>query len=138
MCGVGTTTTRFLSVHNGLSLCISKDAVPEHLFEGDELGNCQNPRTRGNHGSSTILVRVYPNPASGTLTVQWNPRNDDESSLRIYDANGKIVMHKTFGGLSKDNWNVRHIKLDELAQGVYFLQMVGTDGVKTVQFVINR
>lgn len=66
---------------------------------------------------------IYPNPSATEATVKFD-RNMNDATIRIYNANGKIVREiSDFNGL-------RYVLLREtLEAGMYFLQVVCEDRI---------
>ncbi|MDX1406998.1 MAG: Ig-like domain-containing protein, partial [Saprospiraceae bacterium] len=76
---------------------------------------------------------VYPNPASGeTLNVHLNGKRAIRS-LELYDLTGRLLS-------AQDNINDKHYDLDisELHNGMYFVRVIGTDGVVGRKFEVIR
>lgn len=75
------------------------------------------------------VFSVQPNPATEILTVV--PINGSEYSLRLYDMNGKLV--RELNGLQSET----RIDVNDLTEGVYFLQMKQGANVKTQKVVVK-
>lgn len=75
---------------------------------------------------------VYPNPANENATVYFNALTSTKASLRLYDAQGRLVKewwdNKTLNG----GWMQEQIDLDGVAPGMYMLSLE-TDGKQTVR-----
>ncbi len=74
-------------------------------------------------------INVYPNPASKTLTVQFNGNRQVPISILIMDIYGKIHLRQSH---SLDNIE---IPLDGLAKGVYFMKLLSDAGLVTKKFI---
>src|SRR5690606_27885559 len=83
--------------------------------------------TFGNYGDSTLVgirkntknkseIKVYPNPASQTCTIEFKGGLKTEYFLIIYDIEGKIVLNKTLH--SKQN----NLDISGLSKGAYLLK----------------
>lgn len=66
-------------------------------------------------------VLVFPNPAAGF--IQFHTQNMNGSALKIYGVNGAIYLQKSFT-------NSTQINTEDLANGVYFYEIVSENGVK--------
>jgi hypothetical protein len=84
------------------TLCITADAIADHLAHGDQLGTCNSQvitalgntpvLSKKNMESVPLNARVSPNPASGHFTLKIESGNANEKvSLRVLDMNGRQV-----------------------------------------------
>lgn len=79
---------------------------------------CGNTTGINENKVQTNGLRVYPNPASNSVTVEWN-KELQVQSLAVFDYLGREVLNKQL------NNNTHSLQLDVSAftQGVYFLQL---------------
>ncbi len=83
----------------------------------------------GINNADAFKLSVYPNPAQHYITVE----GDNLSQILIYNAVGQCVARQS----AIDGKN--NISIDELADGIYTLQVLNTEGEKIVRtFVIHR
>ena len=68
------------------------------------------------------LVKVSPNPSSGDFNVDFGTINMAKSSVRVYDAQGKVVF------ISENNSNLMTISLDKFANGIYLMEVETSKG----------
>lgn len=71
--------------------------------------------------NAKVKVDVYPNPTSQTLNVSATGF-EGRGQLRVIDANGRPVLQQ---GLLRSS---AAIGVQSLARGVYYLQVIGSDG----------
>jgi hypothetical protein len=88
-------------------------------------------------GNSNVLlasaVKVYPNPASRYLIVEADLDSYSNSSLTVYDVNGRIVMAKAL------TENHQQIALNDLQGGSYIYEVKqGSMSVKRGMFTVVR
>ena len=74
-------------------------------------------------------ISVYPNPSNGLFVVE--PNSTDKQTLQIFDVNGKLVLSQTITGKA-------NIDASNLAEGVYNLSLINTNGVVNKRLVIVR
>lgn len=102
-----------------------------------------NPVYATNVGINEIMVdehkiKVYPNPATNYLTIQYNLQNNSSVKIELYDILGKEVKillpeTKQTADTYKNTWS-----LDELKSGLYFLKM-NIDGVEnTIKISVSN
>jgi ribosomal protein L14 len=85
------------------------------------------------HGNGGVLT-IYPNPASGTLNMQYTENVNGKLRISIYDANRRLMrdemVDKTQVSISKA------IDVSGFGAGVYFIEVITADNEKEVkQFV---
>ena len=68
------------------------------------------------------LVKVSPNPSKGDFNVDFGTINMTKSSVRVYDAQGKVVF------TSENNPNLMTISLDKFANGIYLMEAETSKG----------
>ena len=80
-------------------------------------------------------LRIYPNPATGTVNIEF--ANEQELTIRvnIYNALGKKLI-------SKDLYNVRgkshhSFDINQIPEGIYYLQLVTNKGTVTRKLVVR-
>jgi photosystem II stability/assembly factor-like uncharacterized protein len=72
-------------------------------------------------------LSVYPNPSNGHFVVNFETLKPADFTVKVYDVVGKVVyksVYRTKNGLNKLN-----ISLNDLPQGVYYLEINGGDNV---------
>lgn len=84
-----------------------------------------------NTSGDLLVTAVYPNPASGQLTVGFNGYSSGDALFMIYDQYGKVLLtdqKQIVGGIGLAELNITSLK-----PGVYLLEIRSKDGK-----VINR
>jgi len=69
-------------------------------------------------------ISVYPNPVKSDLFLNGLPQN---ATVKIYDMRGKLIINRQNG----DN----QIHVNNLAKGIYSIQISGKNGITTKKFV---
>ena len=84
-----------------------------------------------------LNVHVQPNPVRETLTIKYDTPAFGEFRIRIYDAMGRLVLHRT---LETDQFTPQKIKLDTspLAPGLYIVQISQGRHFVTRRFIKSR
>ncbi|MFN8396781.1 MAG: T9SS type A sorting domain-containing protein [Bacteroidia bacterium] len=70
------------------------------------------------------VVITYPNPSSGHWNLVWDVNRGDSSMIRVYDVAGREMLQRDLVREDKPNF----LDLDELAQGVYILEITSAQG----------
>lgn len=93
-------------------------------------GNANCLLNTNNELSLVKHFEFYPNPAQEDITIIYDSK--DQTSLQITDALGKKVVNKSIFSGSK-------IVLNELNNGVYFVQLITKEGiVERKKLIVKR
>lgn len=93
-------------------------------------GNANCLLNTNNELSLVKHFEFYPNPAQEDITIMYDSK--DQTSLQITDALGKTVVNKSIFSGSK-------IILNELNNGVYFVQLITKEGiVERKKLIVKR
>lgn len=79
----------------------------------------------GNHGFNKALPKVYPNPTTGTTTVQTEMTVEN---IKIYNQVGQLISTQ----------KETTIDLSNIPAGIYFLHIAFENGQKSVQKIIRK
>ncbi len=91
------------------------------------------------HGSSVLSVddisllekiKIFPNPATSFVQIQWNESN--KSEVRLFNLNGQMIYLKKGVSLTDYKIDVR-----ALPSGMYFLRINSKKGVFTKKVIIK-
>ncbi len=86
--------------------------------------------TVGIKDNNSVYISIYPNPTSNFIS--FNSKNLIKS-ISIFDISGKQVVN-----VSKINNNFKKINLDILAEGNYFVKIIGDNYIKTEKIIIKK
>ena len=79
-------------------------------------------------------LTLYPNPASSSITLYGFMDKKENVTLSVFNTEGKIVRREYFQQPA-GNYS-RLLQIDELANGLYTLQLSGNDGEsQKIQFI---
>ena len=96
------------------SLCDYSTAVEEKVTQQEET------------------VKLYPNPARNTVTIQFQNPNNESCTLTVYNVIGELVDR-----ISDITGNEVNIKHDKYTSGNYFFKIENEDGyVYTGKFIV--
>jgi alpha-tubulin suppressor-like RCC1 family protein len=84
--------------------------------------------------SSIDELSIYPQPNQGKFNVMLNTEIGDE--LRIYDLSGLVVYQKSFN-LTQFNYEL-NIELNDVSNGVYFIELIKKDSIINQNLIINK
>jgi hypothetical protein len=66
-------------------------------------------------------VRAYPNPFRDSVTFAWEPGLEQEASLRIYDATGRLA--RALPPATAQTWDGRDGRGRRVSPGIYFIRL---------------
>jgi hypothetical protein len=76
--------------------------------------------------NQSLNLNVFPNPANGNVTFNFNLLNAEKAQIAIYDVNGKFVKQitdaKYAAGLNKIQ-----VSMEELPAGIYTCKLITKD-----------
>jgi len=80
-------------------------------------------------------IKIAPNPAVENIQISWQGKGG-KTLLRILDINGRVLKSQVFTAFTK--WNQRTIAVNDLPNGIYFLNIQTAEGVQVEKFVVKR
>lgn len=69
-------------------------------------------------------IKIFPNPTTGTLQLQWQTPLEGEVTLRVLDARGVEVQHQQLEGHQLQH----QADLSRLSSGLYLLELINNGG----------
>lgn len=75
---------------------------------------------RNNRFESAAIGRLFPNPASNVITIDWVKSIDKGSQLRLVDGTGRVMKQQAITPSSKQT----NISTAGLSSGMYILQIL--------------
>jgi hypothetical protein len=118
------------------------------LVEGEYIFELQVTDNAGATASAKIKVSVlnnfrysqffklYPNPATSTVNLQFIDDKTGKLGIGIYDVNGKLVMNEE---LTKDqSLMTKQIGVSKLTPGMYYLEIRHADGTKMIRPFVKQ
>ncbi|MDB9725539.1 GEVED domain-containing protein [Salibacteraceae bacterium] len=81
-------------------------------------------------------IRYYPNPNNGNFNYEISGLNGNSAQLRIFSSNGQEVYFTEFTNMAEKETG--EIMLDNMEQGVYYIQLNSSIGSAVHRIVINR
>lgn len=80
-------------------------------------------------------MNVFPNPSKGTFTIKLKDIDETDLQLKIYDANGKVVLAEKLSQIGKTQSII--VQLANPANGVYFIQVTGRTNVFESKVIVE-
>jgi hypothetical protein len=90
--------------------------------------------TSVNETELTTFV-VSPNPVAENTTIRWNATTAGQYNIRLYNAQGQLVVMDQFNGQSGTNvWN---LDANDLSAGVYQLTIQAPNGIVSSKQIVK-
>ena len=100
------------------------------------FGTVELNTTVGIHDRSVAGLNLFPNPASGIITISYALEDQSNISLALYNATGQLVYSKNYGAQTT---GLQNISLDAsgLSAGVYSLALMTESGNTVKRFIVE-
>jgi hypothetical protein len=83
--------------------------------------------------TENIIEKVYPNPCSETIWVQYNLSGNESVYCDIYSISGKKVFQKEIRTMSE---NELEIDISHLSPGIYFIQLQSKNHIGNAKIIV--
>ena len=77
-------------------------------------------------------ITVFPNPVSDCIHIEFNANFDNDVTVLLYDAAGKLI-YEAINNAS----NIRSIPADDLSTGVYYLHLTNGSTEVTERIMVQ-
>ena len=140
----GNNGNKVLICKNGNTICVSANAVPAFMNQGYCIGPC-GAGTRNmsidnlaTTEASSFSLTAYPNPFDYSTTISFSLENQEQASISVLDASGKVVH--TYNRTGSESGSQQFIELDahQLSPGIYFIQLNTSADSKTIRLVKTK
>lgn len=77
---------------------------------------------------------IYPNPSNGNeLRVVMNTTDNTNTSIKLFNANGTVILQKNVGGLA----SVDVLEGKQLSRGLYYIEVSNGGAINKKRIIIN-
>ncbi|MDX5422137.1 MAG: T9SS type A sorting domain-containing protein [Hymenobacteraceae bacterium] len=128
--GVFNATVAGIGTHT-ISYTYSADGCSATATQTITVGTCTALEER----QVAKVLTVYPNPASGRVTVSLPIAKTTRLALQLLDLRGQVVQSTDFGKVSTDFNHTLDLK--GLAKGIYLLKVIVPDGVMVRRLILE-
>ena len=87
--------------------------------------------------ASIIGLNIYPNPAQTVLNINFNTEETSDVTVNVINVNGSLVQSTSLNNVNAGN-RVMTISTEDLAAGIYNLNVVTSAGIETRNFVVVK
>ena len=132
---------------NAHTICVNANAVPAHLANGSTLGSCaevgaciaarvfqDNYNTTAEELSEKdYIFKLFPNPTSGALNVEFSQIVNEDFQIEIIDLLGRVIHTE----LPLGNQTIS-IDISHLTSGSYLIRVIDQAGLYNTQQFIKK
>jgi hypothetical protein len=83
-------------------------------------------------------LKVYPNPATNLVNIQWSATSAGEGWIRVLDGNGRKVFEQPVAVAKGTNKYSLNLDSRFVRQGIYMVQLETEGEVRTTRIVVIR
>jgi hypothetical protein len=83
--------------------------------------------------SKKLIISIYPNPASNSISLNFNAEKDQQAIMQIFNNKGTLV--KSERAFFKKGVNLKSINISQLSNGSYFLKLVNENTQEKFTFI---
>jgi hypothetical protein len=98
-------------------------ANPELIWVDEDICSTSSLRISHNKPKLDNYFKIFPNPASTSITVKYDFAIFDKARLEIYDADGKALLTSKLDIKSM----MAELDISNFNNGVYFVKVIGDD-----------
>lgn len=86
-------------------------------------------------GKDNRTLLIYPNPANGIVTLDFNAIDGEDITIHVMDMSGRLLKKEHMGKLSSGE--MQHtLNLSDLTTGVYIIQLTSSSNIKRVSKMV--
>jgi len=93
-----------------------------------------NPIIVKNNSINKSDFSLFPNPVKEVLNVSFNSIVQNPITIRIVDLQGKLIQSQQFNNSN----GLIQLPLGNLEQGIYFIEVITTEQIKTEKFILAK
>jgi CubicO group peptidase (beta-lactamase class C family) len=136
---------KIILCYNGHAQTVDRNAADELIRKGAYLGVCDEPQVASAFlpiPKSTFIpdktsITLFPNPASGHLSIYYSVPNAGKINIALYTIDGKLVKTLFQGMADKNSQRRLEVQTGPLATGVYLCRLRTVDGIFQEKLMIQ-
>ena len=98
----------------------------------NQIGNCDSLTSNLVEINKDGHLKIYPNPSSGILNIEFPKNNILDYNFTIVDINGKLISK------GEINSNIKRIDIGDLKDGKYILNLKNSSSVISGFFILKH
>jgi hypothetical protein len=121
---------------SNLSAASADFSSEEAALIGIMPGTVKSPVPTGENILTASSFKLYPNPASQYITIEYGAVENGLMHLNIYNLAGQRMFNEEFS--TADGLNTRSININNLDPGVYILENIASSAFYRQKFIITK
>lgn len=81
-------------------------------------------------------LSIYPNPSNGSLNIRLQPERDLPQTISVYNQMGQLV--ESYEVNFSKNQPIVEIRMNDLSDGIYFIQVYDGDAIQTRKVLLRK
>jgi hypothetical protein len=120
-----------------VEICVDTNAVDAHLEHGDFLGVCDFTKSDAPIVKEALRLHfnLFPNPASGQVTVEFNAEEEYSYTIDISELTGRKLT--SLQGKTAHGTNTVNVNLEGILPGIYFVMLTCSGEQEVRKLVIE-
>ncbi len=114
---------------------VDMSITPSSSSDFSALSQCGMLSSLHSPPSANFSVAVFPQPIEEQFTVEFNTKNTEDVQLSLFDLTGRIVEKWSEKRIPQGEFTLNLSIKEDLAQGVYFLRILGESGELTHKII---
>lgn len=90
----------------------------------------------GNDNLNFSSFDIFPNPVSTFANIRFYAKDRMEAKLEVYDISGKVIQSNDI--VVNNGLNTQMLPLDNLSNGVYWMNICNESGKIRKKFIVNK
>ncbi|MFA7082098.1 MAG: T9SS type A sorting domain-containing protein [Bacteroidales bacterium] len=86
--------------------------------------------------NQTTNLRLYPNPANSSTTLEYNLRETSNVTLQVYDMNGRMVSSLDNGRQQAGQHSLQ-MNVQNLKGGIYMVRIITNNSTNTAKLIVR-
>ncbi|MBI2984191.1 MAG: T9SS type A sorting domain-containing protein [Candidatus Kerfeldbacteria bacterium] len=129
-------------VISGISMAPGGSTIVEHGFWAGNVHQLLDVNDRPRVTMVDFLGQAQPNPARGSLTIEFGAAQEARASLEIFDLQGRrqkrLVHGPLHAGVYRTNWDLRDESGRSVAVGIYLYRLQLDSFIATGKLAVIR
>lgn len=116
-------------------ICLDKPFLTDGIINNAPIETL-NRQSEKSTTTSFNFVTIHPNPATNFLNINLNEKVKEIIDLKVTDIQGKVI--KTSNYYTKEGQNLIKLNVEDLLNGMYFLQISSNSNEFREKFIIKK
>jgi D-alanyl-D-alanine carboxypeptidase len=133
--------------YNGNDLCVDRDAAAVLIQNGGYLGGGLITNTKVTTANAVIKeeliatgddISLYPNPASGRVSITFKAATTGKANLSLYDLNGRLIAELYTWIAGKQIVQNITLETGKLKAGIYLVRLQTRDNSIAEKLIVTK